>query len=263
VLVGLALLAGFIWVRDRSWTASILDTLPIILALPLFYWLSGPWPFREQSGSVSAVGVACGIALMLAGVLGGLVLLLAMGWTVLLGCWLSARLASDATARVRRLLVLPLLAFPWIALDFHGIGWWFRLSGGWATAGVFSLMGFDVTREGTNLLVQGLAVSVEAPCSGLNVLQSMLIAGVALAYIYLGAERRYWWNLPLLVPMAWLANTLRIMMLCTVGLSVSPDFAMGAFHHLGGLVVLCIVFCFCWLLFTLQQVPSSNTPREA
>ena len=112
VLVGLALLAGFIWVRDRSWTASILDTLPIILALPLFYWLSGPWPFREQSGSVSAVGVACGIALMLAGVLGGLVLLLAMGWTVLLGCWLSARLASDATARAglpRHRLVVPSL----------------------------------------------------------------------------------------------------------------------------------------------------------
>lgn len=262
MLVGLALLAGFIWVRDRSWTSSVLDTLPIILGLPLFCWLGGPWAFREQSGPISALGVAGSIVLMLAGVLAGFVLLLAIGWTLLLGCWLSVRMAPDATVRVRRLLVLPLLAFPWIALDFHGVGWWFRLSGSWATAGAFSLMGFDVTREGTSLLVQGLAVSVGAPCSGLNVLQSMLIAGAALAYIYLGDGgdgRRYWWNLPLLVPMAWLANTLRIMMLCTVGLSVSPAFAMGAFHHFGGLVVLCLVFSICWLLFTLQQAPPAST----
>ena len=259
MLVGLALLAGFIWVRDRSWTTSVMDTLPIILALPLFVWLGGPWASQAGVRPMHLAGVVCSIVLMLAGVLANLVFLLAVGWTLLLACWLSARLAPDAMVRARRLLVLPLLAFPWIALDFHGIGWWFRLSGSWATAGAFSLMGFDVAREGTSLLVQGLAVNVEAPCSGLNVLQSMLIAGVALAYIYLGEGRRYWWNLPLLVPMAWLANTLRIMMLCTVGLSVSPAFAMGVFHHLGGLVVLCIVFGICWLLFTLQQAPPAKT----
>ena len=259
MLVGLALLAGFIWVRDRSWTTSVLDTLPIILALPLFFCLGGPWAFQGQGRPMHSAGVACSVVLMLAGVLADLVFPLAIGWTLLLGCWLSARLVPDATGSVRRLLVLPLLAFPWIALDFHSIGWWFRLSGSWATAGAFSLMGLDVTREGTSLLVQGMAIGVEAPCSGLNVLQSMLIAGVALAYLYLEDGHRYWWNLPLLVPMAWLANTLRIMMLCTVGLSVSPAFAMGVFHHVGGLVVLCLVFGFCWLLFTLQQAPPAGT----
>ena len=49
MLVGLALLAGFIWARDSSWTSSTLDTLPIVLALPLFFWLGGPWKQTRPS----------------------------------------------------------------------------------------------------------------------------------------------------------------------------------------------------------------------
>lgn len=253
MLVLLAVLAGFIWTRDLSWTASAWDTLPILLAFPLLIWFGQPWQFVAAGRRVSTSGVACAVAFLLLGIAADLTLLLTVGWTVLLWCWLSVRLTPEAKGRLRRLLVLCVLAFPWIRLDMGQLGWWFRISGTWATAGMFSIMGFDVARQGTSLLVQGMHVSVEAPCSGMNVLQSMLIAGSALAYVHLGKGRHYWWNLPLLVAMAWLANTSRIVTLCLAGLSVSPAFAMGFFHSAGGLVVLCFVFCLCWLAFSLQS----------
>ena len=59
-------------------------------------------------------------------------------------------------------------------------------------------MGFNVLHEGTRIIVQGLPVGVGEACSGMNVLQSMLIAGSALAFLFIagtgatGGTSRSW-----------------------------------------------------------------------
>jgi exosortase/archaeosortase family protein len=152
------------------------------------------------------------------------------------------RLDPGCRRRVQRLLLLPLLAFPWLALEGASLGWWFRLSGAWTAEHLFGLAGLAVTRVGTHLLVQGLPISVDASCAGLKVLQALLIAGTAVAFLQIGDRPGYSWSLPVLAGLAWLANTLRVLVLSGAALTVSPEFAQGWFHAWGGWFVLMLMF---------------------
>ena len=81
----------------------------------------------------------------------------------------------------------------------------------------------------------------------------MLIAGSVVCYLILGNSSRYWWNLPLLVVMSWLANTVRIICISAAAIWISPKFATGEFHMWGGWAVLLLMFCLCWFIFSLQE----------
>jgi len=252
-IFSLVVFAGFIWLRDPAWMTAPGETLPVLAAIALFFWLGRPWHFRPGCRPMPTGSVAAAVVLSAAGVGMDMTVLLALGWTSLLWAILARHLSREDLRRVRRLLPLAVLAFPWIMLDAGAVGWWFRLSGAWATSGIFALAGFDVAREGTRLLVQGLPVSVEAACSGLGALQAMLIAGTLAAYVQIGDRKHYWWHLPVLVAVAWLANTLRIVAICVVALSAGPQLAYGSFHFFGGWVVLCVVFCLCWIVFSIAR----------
>jgi exosortase len=168
-------------------------------------------------------------------------------------------MSPETLPSIKKLLILPLMAFPWVALDADRVGWWFRLSGAWAAAHFFKLLGYDVQQEGTQMIVNKLLISVEAACAGLNTLQSMLIAGTVVCYLILGETNRYWWNLPVLVIMSWVANTARIIFISTAALTISPKFATGEFHVWGGWAVLIVMFCLCWFIFALQK-PKDISP---
>lgn len=253
VLSCLVLLAVFIWLRDLSWASSVADTLPILVGIPLFYWVGQPWHLTVPSQRLSATVICIVVLVYLFGILFNSTLLLTVGWVYLLWSWLAARTPSTEHSKIAKLLVLPFLSFPWITLDAQPIGWWFRLSGARVTGLLYSAIGQSVQVEGTNLLINGLPISVEAACSGMNTLQSLLIAGSVLAYLYLGDTGRYWWNIPLLVVIAWVANTIRIIVISAMALAVSPDFALGAFHLWGGWLVLVVMFLMCWFIFWLQE----------
>ncbi len=255
----LALLAVFIWVRNSSWASTAADVLPILSAIPVFYWLGAPWSFRRDPPQFSKRLIGAAIALLVLGVVSDLTWLLALGWTMLLWAWLSARVVPAHLPQTKKLLVLPCLAFPWVTLDAQPIGWAFRLSGAWVTQQISAWCGYDAVRHGTQLWLNGYPISVEAACSGLNTLQSMLIAGSALAFALLGHRARYWWNLPFLVALAWVANTTRILALSWAAVSISPDFAHGQLHQWSGWAVLFLMFCLCWIVFALQ----SNDERSA
>ena len=240
-LLALVVLAILIWIRDRAWQGEMADTLPVALALPLFAWLGHPWKWRSQAAPLPRAPLAAGLLFLAAGLAVNLTLLLAAGWCLML----HAALVSLTTAYPRRLLALAMLGFPWIAQSGAQVGWWFRLSGAGAAGGLFSVLGFEVQREGTFLTVQGLPLSVEAACSGLHVLQALLVAGTVLVCLHVPPGRRFWLFLAALVPLAWLANTVRIITLGVAALSWGADFAMGWFHQFGGWIVLCIMFIIC------------------
>lgn len=249
----LAALAIFIWLRDTHWMSSSEDTLPALVAIPVFIWLGWPWNFRKDWETPSQWLIVSSVILFLAGIALNLTIFLATSWTILLWTWLSIRLEEDTLTRARKLLILPLLAFPWITLDAAPLGWWFRLSGAWTAGHFFSLLGANVEQMGTNLIVNGLPISVDAACAGLNTLQSMLIAGTFVAFVILGDTNRYWWSIPQLILFTWIANTLRIIVLVITALAVNVPFAMGAFHTFGGWIVVMFMFALCWGVFTIQE----------
>jgi exosortase/archaeosortase family protein len=180
---------------------------------------------------------------------------LAVGWTTLLWAWCSARFEMSASNAPRKLLLLPLLAFPWLTSDFVRLGWWFRLSGAAFAEHGLTWAGFEVARSGTFLVVNGFRASVEAACSGLNGLQAMLVAGVVIAHQQLKHSRLFWWNLPLLVGAAWLANALRIVLASAWAASVAPAVAqawVGPLHLALGWIALAAVFAGCAALFAFE-----------
>ena len=241
-----------IWIQDTAWIQSATDTLPALAALPLFIWLGKPWDLNPIPRPPSARLLITALILLAAGLLTDLTLLLALGWTALLWGWLSPQLGDEAKYRGKRLLILPIMAFPWLLLDGHPVGWWFRLSGAQATQWFFNLFEINVLRRGTLLLVETLPVDVAPACSGLNTLQAMLIAGTVIAFLELGKGPMYWFCLPLLILTTWLANTLRIITITGTALRHGPDVADGIFHTIGGWVILMLMFLICTGLFRLM-----------
>lgn len=259
----LLVLAIFIWTRDISWIDSIEDTLPIVMSLPLFLWLAQPLPFNKDLILPSFTGLFISTVGFITGIIIDSCFVLAVFWTMIMWFLFSPRLDKDKRPAVKRLLILPLLAFPWLFIEGDFIGWWFRLSSAWVSAHIFSFMGFDVLHEGTHIIVQGLPVGIGNACSGLNTLQSMLIAGSALAYIYLGDRVVYWLDLILIIALAWTANTIRIIIICISALTISPKFALGMFHTWGGWIVLFLMICLSWMLFASQRAYYLRTSSTA
>jgi len=232
------LIAGaiWIWVRDLAWLSAVEETLPVLASLPLFIWLGAPWRFKEGTWSLPFRSLVTAAFLVVGGWALDMTLLLAAGWTFALWTWIHQRV-SDETPLLRRLAVLPLMAFPWVTLDLMPVGWWFRLSASWVADHAYSATGFSVLREGTNLVVSGIPIEVAAPCSGMNSLQAILMGGLVLTWIELDKSRWYWWIVASLPLLAWTANTIRVCSIIAMAVVWGPDAASGSLHQIGGWAV--------------------------
>ena len=242
-LVRVMLLAGalHLWLRDLSWWPAAGDVLPILAAFPLFWWCGRPWG-GEGRGGLSWPWLVGGAGLWGIGMALDLPVVLALGWTLAAWSTLVVRLPRREVPVLFRLLPLLWLGFPWLVLEGEILGWWFRLTAARAVEVLFGGLGFSVAREGVMVLVQGLPVSVDTECSGMKVLQAMLLAGVVVAHRLFGRSRGFWWTLPLLGIAAWCANTLRVMVVTAVALTCGPAVVQGSLHAWGGVLVLVLMF---------------------
>ncbi|MGE9294536.1 MAG: archaeosortase/exosortase family protein, partial [Puniceicoccales bacterium] len=164
--VVLALLLGMIWTRPVVTALPFADSWPLLIGLPFIYYLGRPWRRVAFLRPASLLLPIFGVLLIAGGIISQLVIAMALGWTLLLAAWVRTFFTTESS--VPRLMLLALFAFPWIATDFSGLGWQFRLSAAQATDAVFSLLGFSIEREGTLINIQGVPISVEAACAGMN-----------------------------------------------------------------------------------------------
>ena len=144
----LAVLAIFIWVRDLSWATTSDDTLPLLVSIPLFIWLGMPWKFKKEESPPIKGWLIGGTLLFLIGIGLNSTFLLAVGWTSLLWSWLESN-SLRPKSETLKLMILPIMAFPWVALDASRLAWWFRLTGASTVAALFKFLGCDVSQMGT------------------------------------------------------------------------------------------------------------------
>jgi len=256
----LAIYLPLVWLQDTSWTKTPADALPLLIALPLFAWLGRPWTWTSGPHKLSIPPLLIAALLIILGITTGIALFPALGWTALLWSWLSPRLTPDAQEKIKRLLPLPIMASPWLLLDGRPLGWWFRLTGAQATEKIFSFFQVDVLRQGTYLMVGKIPVDVAPACSGLNTLQALLIAGIALTFLELGESPLYWVCIPLLVALAWTANTLRIIAITATALIYGIEATQGLLHTLGGEIILMVIFLLCIGTFRLMARHKTSHP---
>lgn len=236
--VGLLIAATLVWLRDASWRESLLDTLPLAFGLPLALWIGGPWKLRELEGERKSWWWAKGgvLAAFFIGWLLPSVTLLAVAWSVAAIMYAS----SHYEIKVNRwgLWMLFLLSFPWLVIEWPGIGWWFRMSAAWATELFFALMQLPVSRDGTELEVLGEVIRIEPGCAGWNLLQLTLLTGLSLGLHEIRGRQKFFLFVALIPILSWLANFIRIVLLTALCLSYGVKTANGVWHGLTGLFVL-------------------------
>ena len=97
-------------------------------------------------------------------------------------------------------------------------------------------MGIPITREGVTLFVAQYQLLVEDACSGMNSLVGLI--AISLFYIYLLRNASWRYSLVLLclvIPIAIIANIIRIIVLVLLTYFFGDAVAQGFLHNLAGL----------------------------
>jgi exosortase len=124
----------------------------------------------------------------------------------------------------------------------------------WVATGILSHLGLPVAREGVVIFVAQYQLLVEDACSGMNSLVGLI--AVSLLYIYLMRGSSALYALVLVcfvVPIAIIANIIRIMLLILMTYGLGNEVAQGILHVTAGLILfstaLLLVFGLDKLLF--------------
>ena len=106
-----------------------------------------------------------------------------------------------------------------------------------AAAFVLKLSGFTILRQGNIIHLPNYALEVVEACSGLRSLMTLSALGAAMAYL---TQRNLFTGLVLFltaIPIAIIANVIRIIITAIGAYLISPKFADGFLHEASGLVV--------------------------
>lgn len=107
-------------------------------------------------------------------------------------------------------------------------------------AGLLGMIGVPVLREGNVIQLPALSLDVAQACSGLRSLSSLIALAVIYGYL---CRRRRWQRVVLIliaIPIAVLANGVRIMGSGILGQYWDPEKAEGFFHLFSGWVIFCL-----------------------
>ncbi len=108
----------------------------------------------------------------------------------------------------------------------------------WSSTHIIDLMGYPVARIGVTLYVAQFQLLVEDACSGMNSIVSL--TSVSLFYIYLLHSTSWRYALFLtfwILPIAILANVIRVLMLVLITYHLGNEAAQGFLHNTAGMVM--------------------------
>jgi exosortase len=196
--------------------------------------------FRAQPAAVSRPALAVVVAALLLYLLARyaeIEFLSAVSFLLLVGGVLWHALGA---ARLR-VWAFPYLflwfMIPWPDLLVEFLSFPMQLWSARLAAAVIGLFGTPVIREGVNLHVADYTFAVAAPCSGMRSLIALMALAALLAYLCRGALWRRSVVFLLGLPMALIANVIRIVIVVVIGARLGAGAAESFFHLASGLVV--------------------------
>ena len=107
---------------------------------------------------------------------------------------------------------------------------------------VLNRIGFPSARDGNLIIMPSSHVAIEAPCSGLRSLISLLTLGALFSFAVKVSYLRKTLLFMSSVPIAILTNIVRVTMLATVNDLYGEKIAMGFFHDFSGFMMFGIAF---------------------
>jgi exosortase B len=253
------LVPTFIQVARESWTGETGVHGPIVLA-------TGIWLFARRWGELQLIrrpGRPLWIALLMVPALAAYVFGRAFGFLAievlaLGGVLLAIFYGTFGAEAVRRmwfpiLYLLFVVPIPgWVIDSVTGpLKSYVSVSATW----LLGQIGYPIVREGVTLYVAQYQLLVEDACAGLNSLISLTAISLFYIYILHNASWRYALFLMLwIVPVALLANLVRVMILVLITYHFGNAAAQGFLHSTAGLVM------FASALIGIFAVDSLMTP---
>ena len=128
-----------------------------------------------------------------------------------------------------------------------------------AGSGIAIKLGIPLARSGMTIHIPAGSLRIADPCSGLRSLIALVALGALFAYLTRG---KAWKRVVLFasaVPLAVLANVIRISVLCVVANVWGIDAALGFFHDFSGLLLFMIAFVG---LVTVRKLLKCETEEE-
>lgn len=238
-------------------------TVPIAIGPILFYSFGKPWRLRTHAKPIPASIVLLASVGFLFGLIIESVLLATIAWILFFHSWLDSQFVDNCSVPRLRLETLLLFSFPWIVHDGQWISELFQYSGAvvaelWAQG-----LGFDVVRVGQNLLIGETQLSIGPACSGIQTLQITMLCGSALAVIFLGRLKIFWCSIPVLITLAWIINSLRIIgLVCLAHFGSSPELVTELHDTTGYLAILLEVPLILLAFKLLERLSSRGNARS-
>jgi exosortase len=236
------------WVTDDNYSHGFL-----ILPLALYFAYERRQHLKIAASKRTTLGlviVAGSLGLLVAGTLGAELFLtrisivgLLLGVTLFVWGWEHARILAFPIVFLLLMVPLPAIVFNQIAFPLQLFASRF---GEWA----LQISGIPVLREGNIIILANTTLEVAEACSGIRSLVSLLTLGIVLGYF---SDSRTWVRVAIAMatlPVAIVANGLRVAGTGIAAQEFGPETAAGFFHTFSGWLVFVVSFS---LLFVIQR----------
>jgi exosortase len=205
---------------------------------------------RANGTSPGLVVIVCGIALLLAGLLGAELFLSRISMLVVLAGLLLYVCGSGTLKALAFPLAFLLLMVPIPAIIFNSVAFPLQLLASRFGEVVLNICHIPVLREGNVIMLANTTLEVAEACSGIRSLVSLLTLGIVYGY-FIDPRAGFRVLLALLtIPVAIFTNGLRVAGTGVAAHFYGPAAAQGFLHESAGLIVFAIAFA---LLFAVAH----------
>ena len=197
-------------------------------------------PLRPSASGLFFIAAAMG--LLVVGTLGAEIFLPRASLVVLLGGLVVYFAGWAMLSSVKAPWLTLFLMIPLPVIVFNEFAFPLQLLASRSACALLDLLQVPVLREGNIIMLPSMSLDVVEACSGLRSLMSLITVAVLYGLFF---ERRVWMRSVLVafaVPVAVIANALRIVLTALLAKYVNAQLAEGFFHALSGVVLFVLSF---------------------
>jgi exosortase len=265
VILLIALYYQVIWKLVTDWL-QIPDFSHGFLVPPFAAYLV--WVKRKTLGDTelkptwSGIAVvAAGLAVLVLGVCGAELFLSRISLLIVLAGLTLSFAGRDVLVELRYVFLVLLLAIPIPTIVFNQVTLPLQTLSAKSASALLALFGVPVLREGNVIVLPMMKLEVAQACSGIRSLMSLLMVSILFGYFLERSALRRVLLAAASVPIAIVANCLRIL---GTGLCVQywdPDKALGFFHEFSGWVMFLVSLACLYLVHRMLSLVPQRTKR--
>jgi exosortase len=228
------------WLDDPNYSHGFF----VPIGCGLLLWTNRKsWMAKSLRPSVSGLFlIVAAMGLLVIGTLGAEIFLPRASLVVLLGGLIVYFAGWRMLGAVKAPWLTLFLMIPLPVIVFNEFAFPLQLLASRSACALLDLLQVPVLREGNIIMLPSMSLDVVEACSGLRSLMSLITVAVLYGLFF---ERRAWMRCLLVVlaiPVAVVANALRIVLTAVLAKYVSAQLAEGFFHALSGIVLFVLSF---------------------